>query len=89
MNELTASIGRLRFRLARVEHPATPPSFASKPFLMLDGTEIGLWSDGRRKYLLVDHRGTEAGAARVEFWECLSSPEGELDGLYAVANATV
>jgi hypothetical protein len=88
MKELIASIGPLQFRLSRVEHPAVSPNFAAEPFLFLDGTEVELCSNGPETYLLVDHRGDERGPARIEFWECLGSPELELVGLYTVTNAS-
>jgi len=64
-----------------------PPKFNGRPFMDIDGTDVELCCDGSEKFLFVDHRRDRNGPARIEFWECLGSPEDHLAGLYAVTDA--
>ena len=64
-----------------------PPKFNGRPFMDIDGTDVEVCSDAGEKFLFVDHRRDRNGPARIEFWECLGSPEGHLAGLYALTDA--
>lgn len=85
---LSTNVGAIEFRLAD-ETPPGPPELTGRPFTLLeDGTEVQLLTEGRARYLLVDHRRDPDRPARVEFWECLAAPELDLAGLWAVCDAS-
>lgn|GEM_PF-4017594 len=79
MEQWTARIGRLAFRLTGVRRELVP-DFPGEPFLVLqDGTEVRIVRGARAHLLVIDHRTAANRLARVEDWECLDSPEGSAD----------
>jgi hypothetical protein len=87
MADLIATVGALRFAFRREEHADDSLGFEGRPFaIMPDGTEVQLLDQGGRIYLLVDHRRDPCSRTRIEYWECLDQGEGEIVGLYALAN---
>jgi hypothetical protein len=87
MADLIATVGALRFALKREECTVAMPDFVGRPFaIMLDGTEVQLLEREGKSFLLVDHRRDPALQTRIEYWECLDRGEGEILGLYALAN---
>jgi len=89
MDQLVTTIGALRLRLCHVSKETTLPSFASRPFLLLDdGTEVAAVEWAGERYLFVDYRSDFSAPARVEFWERLGpAPEYDVAGLLAVCEA--
>lgn len=85
---LVGAIGALRFRLARLETGVLRPEPLCEPFMLLDdGTEVGVFTRGSSRYLLVDHRRDDSAPARIEFWEPLDAGEGGLAGLFTLCDA--
>lgn len=85
--QLSTSVGAIEFRLA-AEPPRAVPEFRGQPFTLLDdGTEVQVLTEGRARYLFVDHRRDPDRPPRVEFWECVTASEIDLAGLWAVCDA--
>ena len=84
---LTADVGPLAFRLAHIQTGPFDASGAQGLLTLEDGTSVKRWARGEDVFLLVDHRSDPHGPARIEFWECATSAEFELGGLFALCDA--
>lgn len=86
MDELVAHLGPLRLKLSTVEHRVAPRIDGAAFLRLSDGTEVRV-AGGAEPYLFVDYRRDANVSCRVEFWECLEPPEGNLRGLLVMTDA--
>ncbi len=86
MDELVAHLGPLTLKLSAVEHRVVPRIDGSGFMRLGDGTEVSV-AGGAEPYLFIDHRRNTDGPCRVEYWECATSPEGNIRGLVIMADA--